>query len=112
MRTSRRKIEELLWILGLHAPARSVYAATLGREVAAAKEKMKEFYGSVVRRGDVVFDVGANVGVVSSIFVSLGARVVAVEPNPDCVRHIELSYADKDINIIQAAIGATNGLGV
>lgn len=112
MKTSRRKMEELLWVSGLHAPARSLYSATLGRPAALARGKMTEFYRTVLRPGDLVFDIGANVGVLSAVFASLGARVVALEPNADCVRHIQLSYADKKIEVLQAAAGAKNGLAV
>jgi FkbM family methyltransferase len=110
MKTSRRKMEELLWVSGLHAPARSLYSATLGRQAASARQKMTDFYRNVIQSGQLVFDIGANVGVLSSIFAALGARVVALEPNADCVRHIQLSYSSKHIEVIQAAAGAKNGL--
>jgi FkbM family methyltransferase len=112
MKVSRRKMEELLWVSGLHGPARSIYGATLGRQAALARSKMRDFYRSVIQSGQRVFDVGANVGVLSAVFASLGARVVALEPNADCVRHIQLSYADKQIEVIQAAVGAKNGIAV
>ena len=112
MKTSRRKMEELLWVSGLHAPARALYSATLGRPAARARDEMTDFYRSVLRPGTLVFDIGANVGVLSSVFASLGCKVVALEPNPDCVRHVQLSYGDKPIEVIQAAVGAKNGLVV
>ncbi len=74
--------------------------------------KMREFYRGVLQPPGLVFDIGANVGVLSAVFASLGARVVASEPNADCVRHLQLSYASKRIEVIQAAIGAKNGLAV
>ncbi len=73
---------------------------------------MAGFYRGVLPSGALVFDVGANVGVFSSVFASLGARVVAVEPNSDCVRHIQISYATQKIEVIQAAVGSRNGLAV
>ena len=105
-------MEELLWVSGLYAPARFLYSVSLGRQVAHARSKMREFYRSVLRPGALVFDIGANVGVLSAVFASLGARVVALEPNADCVRHIQLAYANMQIEVIQAAVGATNGLAV
>src|ERR1700752_1975766 len=104
MKPSRRKMEELLWVAGLHRPARSLYSVTWGRKAALARAKMAEFYRSIIRPGDLVIDVGANVGVLSSVFARLGGRVIAVEPNADCVRHIELSHSDKRIEVLQAAI--------
>jgi FkbM family methyltransferase len=112
MKTRRRKFEELLWVLGLHAPARRLFSATIGRSAAEARAKMTDFYRAIVQPGTLVFDIGANVGVLSAVFASVGARVVAVEPNPDCVRHIQLSYPDDPIEVLQAAVGAKNGLAV
>src|SRR5208337_4827876 len=71
MMTSRRKMEELLWVSGLHAPARALYAATLGRQARLARNQMREFYERVLQPGALVFDIGANVGVVSAVFASL-----------------------------------------
>ena len=71
---------------------------------------MMEFYRSLVKPDGLIFDIGANVGLFSEIFSSLGARVVAIEPNDDCVRHIQLSYPDARIDVIQAVAGAANGL--
>ena len=110
MKTSRRKMEELLWVSGLHAPARYLYSATLGRQAAIARKKMRSFYEKLFQPGALVFDIGANMGVLSATFASLGARVVAVEPNADCVRHIQLSYSEENIQVIQAVAGKSNGL--
>jgi FkbM family methyltransferase len=112
MKISRRKMEEFLWVSGLHGTARSLYSATFGRQAALAQSKMAGFYKSLIQSGQLVFDIGANVGVLSAAFASIGARVVAVEPNADCVRHIQLSYRDKQIEVLQAAVGARNGLAV
>jgi FkbM family methyltransferase len=45
----------------------------------------RRFYRQFVSPNDLVFDVGANVGGKTVAFLSLGARVVAIEPNPNCV---------------------------
>ena len=42
-----------------------------------------------VRPGDLVFDVGAHVGDRIAAFRRLGARVVAVEPQPALVRTLQ-----------------------
>jgi FkbM family methyltransferase len=73
---------------------------------------MGQFYSSLLKKGDLVFDIGANVGTMTRVFASLGAKVVAVEPNPDCVRHIELTTSRGAVEVLQAAVGETNGLGV
>ncbi|TDH34924.1 FkbM family methyltransferase [Pseudohoeflea suaedae] len=43
---------------------------------------LKRFYRDLISPGDLVFDIGAHVGSRSHTLLSLGARVVAVEPQP------------------------------
>jgi len=43
----------------------------------------RRFYRPFLRAGDLVFDIGAHHGEKCAAFLSLGARVVAVEPNPN-----------------------------
>jgi FkbM family methyltransferase len=65
----------------------------------------------LARPGNVVFDVGANVGVWSLLAAKRGARVHAFEPVPALVerlrRHAQLNGLDIVINA--CAIGAQNG---
>lgn len=58
---------------GLRAAAR----AARGRYRAA---RAGRYYKEFVRSGDLVFDIGAHTGAHTDIFIALGARVVAVEP--------------------------------
>lgn len=53
-----------------------------------AWRRRRRFLGQFVRRGDLVFDVGANVGEYALTFQQLGCRVVAVEPNPQLASRI------------------------
>ena len=48
---------------------------------------------SLVARGDLVFDIGANVGAKAESFVAAGSRVVAVEPQPHCVGVLRRTFA-------------------
>ena len=60
--------------------------------------------------GDLVFDVGANIGDYTDTFLSLGARVVAVEPNPDCANGIKRMQAwQPHLNVENVAIGDREG---
>ena len=59
------------------------------RSRAAAMDRL---YGGFVRRGDLVFDIGAHVGDRIASFRRLGARVVAVEPQPAMVKVLKLLY--------------------
>ncbi len=112
MKPSRRKFEEFTNSLGVHHLVRRLYQATAGRQHAKTTRSLRGFYASLIRPGSLVFDIGANTGVYASIYASLGAHVVALEPNTDCVRHIELSYRNKSIEVIQAVAGPKDGLAV
>lgn len=47
------------------------------------------FYSNLVRRGDLVFDVGANYGDKTRVFLQLGAKVISFEPQADCRTELE-----------------------
>lgn len=71
---------------------------------------MKRFYAQFMRTGDLVFDVGAHVGSRTRLFSELGARVVAIEPQPQCLRALYLNFHDNpQVTIIPQALGAQAG---
>jgi FkbM family methyltransferase len=71
---------------------------------------MDRLYGSFVRRGDLVFDVGAHVGDRVASFRRLGARIVAIEPQPALVGALKLIYGRKsDVAIEACAVGRALG---
>jgi FkbM family methyltransferase len=73
----------------------------------------KALYRRFVRPGDLVFDIGANVGLKTRVFLSLGARVIAVEPNPECaetIRQRSSRFLRSECLVVhQKAIGANPG---
>jgi FkbM family methyltransferase len=70
---------------------------------------MDRLYGDLVRRGDLVFDIGAHVGDRVASFRRLGARVVAVEPQPALVKLLRLFYGRRAVAIEAAAVGRSVG---
>ncbi len=72
-------------------------------------EREARFYAQFVRRGDLCFDVGANVGQKTDIFLHLGARVVAVEPTPTCIELLRSRFSKQDVTI--EAVGAAEAEG-
>jgi FkbM family methyltransferase len=70
----------------LFPTARTAYQFIFNREKFASRRRMLRFYSQFLNRGDLVFDVGANVGIYTEVFSELGARVIAIEPNPRCCR--------------------------
>jgi FkbM family methyltransferase len=72
---------------------------------------MHRLYGEFVQPGDLVFDIGAHVGDRTAAFRRLGARVVAVEPQPALVRTLKLLYGrDRAVTIEAVAIGRNAGM--
>jgi FkbM family methyltransferase len=71
---------------------------------------MDRLYGRFVGRGDLVFDIGAHVGGRVASFRRLGARMVAVEPQPAMVKVLKLFYGrDADVAIEAVAVGRSTG---
>jgi FkbM family methyltransferase len=71
---------------------------------------MDRLYGGFIGRGDLVFDIGAHVGDRVASFRRLGARVVAVEPQPAMVKVLKLFYGrEADVAIEAAAVGRSTG---
>jgi FkbM family methyltransferase len=63
-----------------------------------------------VKAGDLAFDIGAHVGDRTGSFRRLGARVIALEPQPLCARAIRAIYAgDPAVTLLEAACGARAG---
>jgi FkbM family methyltransferase len=76
----------------------------------ARQAAMDALYREFVRPGDLVFDVGAHVGNRTAAFRRLGARVVAIEPQPALVRTLKLIHGrDHDVVIEATAIGRRSG---
>jgi FkbM family methyltransferase len=75
--------------------------------------KERKFYGRLVGRGDLVFDIGANKGGKVAAFLALGTRVVAVEPSADCTDHMRIHFRDAiakgQLQIEPAAVASKNG---
>lgn len=67
-------------------------------------------YAGFVRPGDLVFDIGAHVGHRTASFLRLGARVVAVEPQPLPAMLIRAIWGWRGVRVVRAACGAAVGV--
>lgn len=64
-----------------------------------------------IHSGDLVFDIGANIGKMTWMYRQFGARVIAVEPQKACAEQIAATFENEDwIDIVQAACGAESGI--
>lgn len=77
---------------------------------AARNAAMDALYGRFLKPGDLAFDIGSHVGDRISSFRRLGARVVALEPQPGPARAIRLIHGrDGQVSLLQAACGDREG---
>ncbi|MDP7014212.1 MAG: FkbM family methyltransferase [Pirellulaceae bacterium] len=73
-------------------------------------EKRLDFYRQFVAAGDIVFDVGANLGNRAKIFSKLGATVVAIEPQGECADFLRMAFRHAaNFHLVRKALGASPG---
>ena len=71
---------------------------------------MDALYAQFVRAGDLAFDIGSHVGDRIGAFRRCGARVIALEPQPDCARVIRALYqGDNHVTLVESACGPKSG---
>src|SRR5713226_3688386 len=74
------------------------------------RQRARVFYRRFVRAGDLCFDIGAHLGDRAAHFLSLGARVVAVEPQPLLMKALKRRFGgDPRVTLVAAALGAAPG---
>ncbi len=88
---------------------------------APTPDQRRAFYARFITPGSLVFDVGANLGERTADFLALGARVVAVEPQPGLARHLRERFdaasacnpaRDPEparVRVVEAALGPEPG---
>lgn len=73
--------------------------------------QLQRFYGRFLGPGDLCFDVGAHVGNRIRAWQALGARVVAVEPQPICMDLLQRWYGQSPhVTLVDKAVGARAGV--
>jgi FkbM family methyltransferase len=76
-------------------------------------EIRRAFYAQFVKPGDLVFDVGANIGNRTKAFLKLGCRVVAFEPQTSCAETLRKLYGrNKSFTLVEEALGREPGRSV
>jgi FkbM family methyltransferase len=73
-------------------------------------DSMAVFYSSFKGPGNLYFDIGANVGNRTRVFLDLGVNVVAVEPQPGCQEVLLQQFKDRPgFTLIPYALGSSEG---
>lgn len=77
----------------------------------AHHEGLVRLYQPFLSPGDLAFDIGAHVGDRIRVLRHLGARVVAVEPQPRPARLLRALFSrDPSVTIVRAAVDASPGI--
>ncbi len=72
--------------------------------------QLRRFYRRFVPSGGLAFDVGAHAGNRVAAFRALGARVVALEPQPDFIRLLRRRFGhDAGVTLLPQALGRAPG---
>lgn len=106
---SKKRIKTVLMQVGLWNFVKAIKGSDKGNPL--NKDFMEvgvAFYKAFVKPNDLVFDVGANYGNRVALFLSLEAKVVAIEPQQKCVAYLKNKF--KSIEIEAVGLGAKREL--
>ncbi len=104
-------MKKLALVCGLYRPARFFKRHVLDRggDLARFRRDMV-FFASIIEPGALCFDVGANIGTKTEVLLGLGAKVIAFEPQPDCMRELgALCGHLAGLTTVEAALGSQRG---
>jgi len=99
-------IKQLSISLGVYRPARALHRLLTDQTDYKDHKRLLSLF---IRPGDLAFDVGANIGEKTDIMLSLGARVVAFEPQPALAREVRARGSRHSLTVVQSAVGAKIG---
>jgi len=99
-------LRSLLARLGWLGPIKRVYYALDNRIHLREKSAL---YSQFCGPGTLVFDVGANLGQKTHVFLHLGARVVSIEPERECFRYLQTHFRSDRLTLVNAAVADAPG---
>lgn len=100
-----------------HSRAYGLYWSLAPGDHVAARRRERAFYAAVLPdagKGGLIFDIGANEGAKTAVFLELGATVVAVDPDPVNVDVLRRSFTrlrlrPRPVRIVNKAVAETIG---
>jgi FkbM family methyltransferase len=105
----RDKTKSALMKTGLFPAARAAYRL-LNRDVRDKQRREIEFYSKLLKPDALCFDVGANLGEKTQVFLACGARVVTIEPNPYCRPTLRYHFGGNPrCELLFSAVGSSKG---
>ncbi len=92
--------------------ARNVRDAIIRRApwISPRNRRAYRFYRQWIGPDDLCFDIGAHRGERTRLFLALGARVVALEPQATCAADLRQTFRQQEtVTIVQKAVMASSG---
>jgi len=75
------------------------------------RQRLKRFYRQFIHPDDLCFDIGAHLGNRTDAWDMLGAKIVAVEPQPKCMTYMKKRFKNKpNITLLEKAVGNKAGI--
>src|ERR1700722_17885594 len=121
MKFLKRRTQAMLKRAGLYHRLRTssihdIYRGVADRSWVLARDRQIQFYRRLLpelRQGDLIFDVGANEGLKTDLFLRMGARVIAIEPDATNQmilqeRFVKLRLSRRPVVIIGKALSDRN----
>lgn len=103
--SARRSVPSGTRVSGFDRAVGLVRSLAIYRAIPVRARRLRRLYAQFVDRGDLVFDIGGHVGSRAQAFVSLGCRVVVVEPQPDFARLLRRVFANqRAVEVVEAAV--------
>ena len=97
-------------MVGMYRVARWVHRYIMNRVELHTFRPEMAFHAQFIRPGSLCFDVGANYGAKTEVFLRLGAKVIAFEPQRDCIEELQARLRHhSQLVTIHAAAGSSPG---
>lgn len=104
------KIKNLSTEYGGYGFLRWIQDHVVDRARVNAFNQRRQFYRQLIGRGDLCFDVGSNIGDISAVLLDLGARVVAIDPQPAAMRELKARLGgNRNLNCVEAGVAEKPG---
>lgn len=91
--------------VGLYNPLRDFYY-----RMRANNPRRRKFLAQFLPKGSLCFDIGANIGEMTDLFRSMGAKVIAIEPQKPCADYLRKKYRhDGQVIVVEKALSSREG---
>lgn len=112
VQTIKNAIKTILRRWGLLTIVTSFYRQAQSCYPKAIRQRkvLVNFYRQFIEETDLCFDAGGNLGEYTRVFVGLGAKVICIEPQKECQKHLRRWLGkNPNITIVDAALGESAG---